>query len=184
MRINAQEDSPVARQLPSHSPQQSWLASRTLQNISRMNALTALHHHETLRLPVVVVVDDDPITALTLAEILSRHGMSAVWFTEAVEAMLFMESCPVDVLLSDFSMPEINGVSLCERTHRLQPSCLLLVFTAIAREPCVRKSIAETDLPIHLGIKPLCPRKLVWSIQAMISNRAVDQDVLQGRSGN
>ena len=58
------------------------------------------------------VVDDEEVIATTLALILNRSGFEAVAFTEPLKALRAAEGkCP-DFLITDVSMPLLNGIEL------------------------------------------------------------------------
>jgi CheY-like chemotaxis protein len=56
------------------------------------------------------VVDDEEVIATTLAKILNQSGFEAVAFTRPLEALRAAEvRCP-DFLITDVSMPILNGI--------------------------------------------------------------------------
>jgi PleD family two-component response regulator len=88
--------------------------------------------------PLIVVVDDEPAIAITLAEILNRNGFVAVWFIVPTEALAFTKHCDVDLLLSDVSMPAMDGIALAAEILSLRSDCAVFLFSARSHEPEVR----------------------------------------------
>lgn len=62
----------------------------------------------------VVVVDDDPVVRLVLAQMVVNLGHAALAADTAASALDLVESRPVDVVISDWLMPGLNGLELCE----------------------------------------------------------------------
>ncbi len=106
-------------------------------------------------LPLIAVVDDEVIVAVTLSEILRRHGLDAVWFNEPLVALAFAERVPLDLLLCDINMPCLDGIELAAAIHSIQPRCGLFLFSALADFATVKDRIVGSRLPVHLETKPL-----------------------------
>ena len=61
----------------------------------------------------VVVVDDDPVVRLVLTRMVSSLGHAALSADTAAAALDLVERKPVDVVISDWLMPGLNGLELC-----------------------------------------------------------------------
>jgi len=62
----------------------------------------------------VVVVDDDPVVRLVLTRMVASLGHVALAADTAAAALDLVERKPVDVIISDWLMPGLNGLELCE----------------------------------------------------------------------
>jgi two-component system, OmpR family, response regulator MprA len=65
--------------------------------------------------PSVLVVDDDPAIADLLAEALDGEGYEVRRAADGQQALDAIEADPVDVIISDVVMPQVNGLALTER---------------------------------------------------------------------
>ena len=75
------------------------------------------------------VVDDEEVIATTLALILNRSGFEAVAFSRPIEALRAAEQrCP-DFLITDVSMPLMNGIDLGIQFKAIHPRCKELLFS-------------------------------------------------------
>ena len=62
----------------------------------------------------VVIVDDDPVVRLVLTRMVSSLGHAALAAETAAAALDLVERKPVDVVISDWLMPGLNGLELCQ----------------------------------------------------------------------
>jgi CheY-like chemotaxis protein len=63
----------------------------------------------------VLVVEDYPDTLYLFQLILQRYGAHVTPAKDAFEALRIMQSEPIDVLISDIGLPEMNGYELLRR---------------------------------------------------------------------
>lgn len=64
----------------------------------------------------VIVVEDDPVTRLLLCDTLSLWGYTVLEASSGAEALDLTNQYPeVQLVLADWSMPELNGIELCRR---------------------------------------------------------------------
>jgi DNA-binding NtrC family response regulator len=79
--------------------------------------------------PLVVCVDDDPAVARTLARMMRGEHLLPMATTEPTEALEWVLEHDVAVLVSDYHMPEMNGVQLAARVRELRPSTVRILVT-------------------------------------------------------
>lgn len=77
----------------------------------------------------VLVVDDEPGIAMLCKRVLSRSGFSVVSFTEPRAAIDYIRENPLDLLLVDIRMPEVDGFEVIQYAQQLQPDIAVLVMT-------------------------------------------------------
>lgn len=65
--------------------------------------------------PSVLVVDDDPVVAATLNALVSAVGYSVRVAGNGREAWDALQEAPATVVISDWYMPEMDGLELCRR---------------------------------------------------------------------
>ena len=172
---------------PAHT---AWLESKKAVNANKIlsmpkdfgTARPPQHDEEALTRknypdagkPLIAVVDDEPVIAITLAEILARRGFDAVWFTDPVQALDFIRLCKIALLLSDITMPEFDGVALAASTLRLQPECPVVLLSARSHETEVCRRIQLLGLCIQLEARPIGVERLVSTVQmALAAQRMV-----------
>ena len=78
----------------------------------------------------VLVVDDELGIRMLLTRMLKGWGFGVWHVASADEALQIMEAEPADILLSDVSMPEHDGLWLAERVHERWPQTSIVMSTA------------------------------------------------------
>jgi DNA-binding NtrC family response regulator len=78
----------------------------------------------------ILIVDDDYTIRETLHELLSsEHNCETAETAEA--ALTKLESKPFDVVLTDISMPGLNGLDLLDRVLKLYPKTPVIIVSGI-----------------------------------------------------
>ena len=134
--------------------------------------------------PRLAVVEDDAIQADLLAESLRADGYDVVTYPDGAAALMALESdvTPIDVVLTDVSMPKMNGLELALALKESRPEIPVIVITAESRletavaalragaydflakpveaellMPCVRRAVERRQLTralVHQGKLP------------------------------
>lgn len=92
---------------------------------------------------VVLLVDDITEYRHVLRRQLERRSGTLAVFEAAnsLEALTLLHETPVDVVVSDFKMPGMNGVAFLEEVGRLWPKTRRLLLTAYSTDK------QQTSLP-------------------------------------
>lgn len=92
----------------------------------------------------VLVVEDDPDYSNLLQEAFAEAGFQALQAPNGTNALQLLRNEPVDLVVSDFMMPELNGLELCRllseqaQTAKLQ----VILYSANADPGFRRKALA------------------------------------------
>ena len=78
---------------------------------------------------VVAVVDDDPRILESLESLLASAGHSVRLFTSATELLEDCGFADIDCLISDISMPSIDGWELQRLAHAARPELPVIFIT-------------------------------------------------------
>jgi CheY-like chemotaxis protein len=125
----------------------------------------------------ILIVDDHPGTAKTLGRALSQLGpeievISAVGGKEAMEQV---KDLPVDLLITDMMMPDMNGLELIERLRQHpggRPSYNILITAYDVpglREMAQRLKVNETL------IKPIPPERICQVVSRILEDMRKSQ---------
>ena len=91
----------------------------------------------------VLIVDDNPSMASALADILVIKGFETHLVASGAAALQVLQDHPVDILLTDVIMPEMNGVELYRKTRQDYPQLITILMTAYAADELIQQGMAE-----------------------------------------
>ena len=85
----------------------------------------------------ILLVDDDAMVLRVHKDLLTHMGYRVVSFISPVDALAYIDddSNDVDMLLTDFKMPELDGLELAHRVRKAYPELPILILSAFADDP-------------------------------------------------
>ncbi len=97
--------------------------------------------------PKIVIVDDEELVLTSLSSFLSLETeYNVTTFTSAEEALKYLENSDADLVMSDFLMPEMDGISFLSEVRKLKPEILRIILTGYADKENAIKAINEVGL--------------------------------------
>lgn len=112
----------------------------------------------------VLVAEDDAVSALFLERLLKREGIDVELARDGLEALAALGRERFDVLLTDWMMPNLDGIELTRRVHttcRRRP--LVVVVTALASDEARAYALAA-GADAYLA-KPLRPEEVLETLR-------------------
>jgi DNA-binding response OmpR family regulator len=143
---------------------------------------------QSVRLPQIMVVDDDADTVSILARHLQREGFVAIEAASGAECIKLVREHPVDVILLDLMMPEMDGFQVCRKLKENPSTAEIPVIMITARDDLDARAEG-----MRLGVsdflaKPVFRRQLASRIRAQLNMaataRANEAALHQLRGGN
>ena len=86
-------------------------------------------HHQYIR---ILVVDDEIRLMTTLHDVLRREGYEVTSVGSGAEALVALSESPYDLLLTDLTMPQMDGIECISKLVELKPAIRILVISALA----------------------------------------------------
>lgn len=80
----------------------------------------------------ILAVDDDAIILLNTVTILEDLGHQVFEASSGAQALQVLESQPVDLLLTDYAMPGMNGGELAAKARALRPEIRIIIASGYA----------------------------------------------------
>ncbi len=109
-------------------------------------------------MPTVLLVDDERSVRAALRKVLERGGLTVREADSGRVALdALAEDSSIDVVVSDFLMPELDGIdfydALVTRSPHLRNRVVFL--TGAARDPTVHRPLEERGLPLISKLEDL-----------------------------
>ena len=103
-----------------------------------------------------LILDDEPPIVSLLARACTRAGHTVQGFFSSAEALVYLATTPVDLLITDMNMPGPDGPAVIREARRLQPDILTLMITGHAADYPVDEFLATgtADImfkPFHMN---------------------------------
>lgn len=80
----------------------------------------------------ILVVDDEPTIVSSIVRALELSGYRAEGASSGAEALQVLNQASYDLMLLDIKMPEIDGIEVMTRAHRLHPELAVIILTGHA----------------------------------------------------
>ncbi|WP_414473800.1 cell cycle histidine kinase CckA [Microvirga sp. M2] len=116
---------------------------------------------------ILLVEDEDPVRAVN-ARALSARGYTVLEAASGIEALEIIQErgAPVDLVVSDVVMPEMDGPTLLGELRKLYPD-LKVIFVSGYAEEAFRKNLPEGE-DFNFLPKPFSLRQLVETVKQAI----------------
>ncbi|MHB8634288.1 MAG: response regulator [Thermoplasmatota archaeon] len=117
----------------------------------------------------ILVVDDEPDIRDGIRRILEKTVTNARVLTarDGVEGLEALRTQKIDLIITDYKMPRMNGMELIHEAARLYPNAPRILITAFEQE--LANDLAANDEVACVLTKPLDPRPLVDTCRRMLS---------------
>ncbi len=117
-------------------------------------------------MPSVLIVDDDPKLLKMLQRTLVYENLNVATASNGLEALPLVESRHPDLIIVDWMMPQMDGLSFIQRLRDEENKTMILMLTA-------RDAIENRVEGLESGaddylVKPFAPAELVARVHAML----------------
>ncbi len=117
-------------------------------------------------MPSVLVIDDDPKLLKMLQRTLVYENLNVFTATNGLEALPLVQSQQPDLIIVDWMMPKMDGLSFIQRLRDEENKTMVLMLTA-------RDAIENRVEGLESGaddylVKPFAPAELVARVHAML----------------
>ncbi|MDP8228930.1 MAG: response regulator [Candidatus Electryoneaceae bacterium] len=95
----------------------------------------------------IVIVDDEEMVLTSLNSFLMLEtNYNVITFLSAVNALGHIRQNPVELVISDYLMPEMDGISFLREVRKLKPQVPRIILTGYADKENAIKAINEVGL--------------------------------------
>lgn len=102
---------------------------------------------ESLNRETIVIVDDEEMVLTSLNSFLSLETQYAVkTFLSAKDALRYIKNHNVDLVVSDYLMPDIDGITFLSEVKKIKPEIPRIILTGYADKENAIKAINDVGL--------------------------------------
>ncbi len=118
----------------------------------------------------VLIVDDEEDICSSMADVISALIPSLTVRTarDGPSALRILAEEPIDLILTDFQMPGMNGLELLDEVAKKYPHVQALLFTGFP-DPTLRKRAVDHPNLLEFYVKPVDPVPLTERIAEALS---------------
>lgn len=97
--------------------------------------------------PTIVIVDDEEMVLTSLRSFLNLEtDYNVVTFLSPVECLEFIKANEINLVISDYLMPVMNGIEFLSKVRELYPQVPRIILTGYADKENAIKAINEVGL--------------------------------------
>jgi CheY-like chemotaxis protein len=119
----------------------------------------------------VIVVDDEPVIADTLVDILNGEGCEAVAVSDGASAIKWARMILPDVIVSDVMMPGLNGIETAKAIREDLPACRIVLFSGQAASLDLLEKARTEGYEFEVLAKPVNPTVLLAALGITAQSR-------------
>ena len=95
----------------------------------------------------ILILDDEEMVLTSLSSFLALETeYEVVTFTSPGDALKFVENNPVHLVISDYLMPEMDGISFLAKVKEVDPQATRIILTGYADKENAIKAINDVGL--------------------------------------
>lgn len=121
----------------------------------------------------ILIVDDEVPIADSLALIFRHSGYEAVARYSATGALEACASFTPDLLITDVTMPGVNGIELAIVIRQRCPGCRILLLSGLAASYLLVEQARTRGHDFELLEKPVPPGELLQRVSAAFTGRSL-----------
>lgn len=122
----------------------------------------------------ILIIDDDPTICLMLQGLLKRKNFDADIVFSAGEALKKLETIRFDLVLSDFRLPDFDGLDLLQKIKSMHPQVPVIIMTSYAD---IRTAVNAIKMgAFEYVTKPLNPDEILLLINSALPKTDIQPD--------
>jgi len=123
--------------------------------------------------PTVLIVDDEELVTKSLRNLFQlQSDYKIVTHTSPSKALSALDSLTVDLVISDYLMPELDGITFLSKLREIQPQTIRVLLTGYADKENAIRAINTVGLYQYIE-KPWDNEKLLVVVRNGLEKRAL-----------
>ena len=140
-----------------------------------MNIEEHISQSSSRRKPTVAIIDDESMVTQSLGSFLKLEtDFEVLTYQSPAEALETFERRSLDLVISDFLMPEMNGLELLSKLKHLHPEVPRILLTGYADKENAIRAINEVGLYQYVE-KPWDNEQLLLIIRNAVAHKGLNE---------
>lgn len=123
----------------------------------------------------ILIVDDEEMDRVLLSEVLHQAGHEPLFAPNGQAALRIWRKTPIDLVVTDIVMPDLNGLELLEALKEEDPWVRVIAISGVTAQMLNEASRAGA---LAILTKPVDPAELVQEISKALKERGSWMDVV------
>jgi class 3 adenylate cyclase/DNA-binding NarL/FixJ family response regulator len=115
----------------------------------------------------LLFVDDDPIILKLIQKILYKEEYYQLFAAGAIEAIKLLETRTIDVIVTDLTMPVVDGFEFLRRAEKISPNSVRLILSGQSNSKSTLKAINDGSVFGYI-VKPIKNLELIMVIRQAV----------------
>jgi len=124
-------------------------------------------------MPKLLVVDDEPLTVEMLETFLKLNGYETVAVLCGADALLMAQIEPLDAVLLDLQLPDLNGIEVCRKLRAGAHAQLPVIVITAHGSPEMRRRALEAGADAFFT-KPIRFAELIAELNRLLAARQAE----------
>ncbi|MBN4056364.1 chemotaxis protein CheB [Rhodothermus sp. AH-315-K08] len=133
----------------------------------------------------VLIAEDDNVSRLVLTKILDKAGYETVSARDGLEALDAIQSQHFDVLMTDWMMPNMDGIELTNKVREILDPPPVIIFVTTVTSPGAKEHALSAGADDYV-VKPYNHREVIERLANLLKRRdqpAPERPVVRGAVG-
>jgi response regulator RpfG family c-di-GMP phosphodiesterase len=125
--------------------------------------------------PKVLLVDDEESILNSLRRLLRGQPFEVLLATSGAQALEIMAQQPIDLVMSDARMPNMDGATLLGHIHQRYPTTTRILLTGYADLPTIIKAINEGQIHRYIS-KPWNDDEILLTLRQALAHQHSERE--------
>jgi CheY-like chemotaxis protein len=130
---------------------------------------------DSVPIPTILCIDDEALGLEIRKAVLERAGYQVLTAVDGVTGLTLFRGNPVDGVVLDYYMPEMNGGAVAEAMRRERPEIPIMLLSAYINLPTEVVQLADVTV-----LKGEGPQELLEKLRAMLHSTGTAGGALAG----
>lgn len=119
---------------------------------------------------MLLLVEDNAITRTALAEALRTSGQEVLEAGTAAEALALLEANPVRLVVTDFVLPDLDGLKFMDLIHQRSARMPIILISGYLSQRTGDAFLAASGKGAKFLPKPVRPSALLATVRALLNS--------------